>query len=81
MKDGICPKCGSSNVRSGVDVIMKGGGHGANTIPITAFTSARLDNYVCVDCGFVESYVADQEKLDKIIEKWPRVGEEEGQGW
>lgn len=77
MKNGTCPKCGSQAVYSGVDVLMKGGGHGSNSIPITSFTSARLDNYVCVECGFVESYIADREKLDKIIEKWPRVGEEE----
>ncbi len=79
MKDGICPKCGSHAVYSGVDVLMKGGGHGANTIPITSFTGARLDNYVCGECGYVESYIADREKLEKIIDKWPRVGEE--QGW
>ncbi len=81
MKNGICPKCGSKAVYSGVDVLMKGGGHGSNTIPITSWTMARLDNYVCVDCGFVESYIADREKLEKIIEKWPRVGEEHGHGW
>ncbi len=75
MKDGICPKCNAQEIYSGVEVLMKGGGHGSNTIPITTFTAARLDNYVCVACGYVESYVADPEKLEKIIECWPRVGE------
>ena len=77
MKDGICPKCGSDQVYTGADVLMKGCGHGSNTIPITTFTSARLDNYVCAGCGYVESYIADPYKMEKIIERWPRVGEEQ----
>ena len=81
MKDGICPKCGSQAIYSGVDVLMKGGMNRSNSIPITTFTLARLDNYVCGDCGFVESYIADSDKLERIIEEWPRVGEEEGTGW
>ena len=77
MKNGTCPKCGSTHVYSGVDVLMKGGAQRSNTIPITTLTLARLDNYVCVDCGFVESYIGEREKIEKIIEKWPRVGEEQ----
>lgn len=76
MKSGVCPKCSSSQIYSGVDVFMKGGGHGGNRIPITSFTSARLDNYVCVECGYVESYISERDKLEKIVEKWPRPGEE-----
>jgi hypothetical protein len=32
-----------------------------------------LDNYVCVACGYVESYVLDASSLGKIAEKWPKV--------
>jgi hypothetical protein len=32
-----------------------------------------LDNYVCVACGYVESYILDASKLRKITEKWPKV--------
>ena len=75
MKSGICPQCGSGQVFSGADVFGKSVGQ--NSIPITAFTWAGLDNYVCTECGYVESYVANREKLKKIEEKWPRPGEEQ----
>ena len=81
MKNGICLKCGSKAIYSGIDVFMKGGMSRSNSIPITTFTMARLDNYVCARCGFVESYVADRENLERIIEKGPRVGEEHGHRW
>ena len=80
MKGGTCPNCGSAHVYSGADMLLKGGMNRPNSISITTFTMARLDNYVCADCSYVENYIADQEDLDKIREKWPRVGEEEG-GW
>jgi hypothetical protein len=34
---------------------------------------AALDNYVCVDCGLVESYVAEAYMLKKISQKWKSV--------
>ena len=30
-----------------------------------------LDNYVCADSGYVESCIADREKLREIVAKWP----------
>ncbi|MBN1638837.1 MAG: hypothetical protein JW866_07710 [Ignavibacteriales bacterium] len=74
MKKGKCPKCGSSNIYEGTKVKMKGGSHGSNSIPITSWSAAPLDNYVCIDCGYVESYIANKEKLEKIKEKWPKFG-------
>jgi hypothetical protein len=40
---------------------------------MTFWSAAPLDNYVCVACGYVESYVGDATKLQKIVENWPRV--------
>ena len=34
---------------------------------------AALDNYVCTACGLVESYIADQAKLEEIAQRWDRV--------
>jgi len=73
MKTGICPKCGSHEVYGGTEVKWKSGGYNFNCIPITAFTATALDNYVCVDCGYVESYVTDKAKIQKLREKWPKV--------
>lgn len=52
---------------------MKSGSYGSNSIPVTGFSSAALDNYVCVNCGYVESYIANPDKLRKIAEKWEAV--------
>ena len=31
---------------------------------------AALDNYVCTDCGYLESYIAEKDKLKEITESW-----------
>lgn len=71
MRSGICPNCGNSEVYAGTDVKVKKGRY--NVIPIALLTEAALDNYVCVECGYVESYVADRAKLEKIKAKWQKV--------
>jgi predicted nucleic-acid-binding Zn-ribbon protein len=70
MKKGQCPKCGLLNV------YMKNNGIAANTylfVSISGFSYVYLDNYICTDCGYVESYVADKSKLPAIASKWDRV--------
>lgn len=76
LRSGICPYCGSDRVYSGTDAPMKQGTHDSNAIPITLWDSAPLDNYVCANCGFVESYIGDRRLLDMIEKKWPRVGKD-----
>ncbi len=70
MKTGKCPKCGSEKIFSAVDMPLKGGPFGSNSIPVSLTSMAALDNYVCVDCGLVERYVADKEKLEEIARRW-----------
>ncbi len=76
MKDGKCPKCGSSKVFAATDLPLKGGPFGSNTIPVSLTSMAPLDNYVCTDCGYLERYVADADKLKEISRKWIDVNEE-----
>ena len=75
MKTGVCPKCSSSAVYSGADIPLKKGPFGSNAIPLSMTSIAALDNYVCADCGYVESYVGESEKLKEIQHKWVRVAE------
>lgn len=75
MKQGKCPRCGSEEVHSGVEVLPKSGPFGSNSIPISIVSIAALDNYVCTDCGYLERYIADAEKLKEIVQKWPKVNE------
>lgn len=75
MKSGTCPKCGSSQVYTATDLPLKGGPFSSNSIPISLTSMASLDNYVCVDCGSVERYVADEFKLKEVERKWELVSE------
>ena len=75
MLDGICPKCGSSEVYAGTRVSNKQGSYYTNTIPVSFWRTATLDNYVCGQCGYVESYIANDTDLARIRDNWPLVGE------
>ena len=77
MKNGKCPKCGSENVYTPDDLPLKGGPFGSNSIPVSLTSMAPLDNYVCADCGLLESYVADEDKLKEIARKWKNVNEKD----
>jgi predicted RNA-binding Zn-ribbon protein involved in translation (DUF1610 family) len=75
MKQGQCPKCGSARIFSAEDLPLKSGPFGSNSIPVSLTSMAALDNYVCADCGLVESYVADEHMLKKISRQWKAVNE------
>lgn len=77
MRDGICPKCGSTDVHSGADLprSTKLGSYWSNAVPVTMWAYTALDNYVCLTCGYVESYISEASALSKIRKKWPRVQE------
>ena len=73
MKTGICPKCSSHEVFSGAGIALKKGPFGSNSIPIGLTSIAALDNLVCAECGYVESYVSDPEKWVEISRKWDKI--------
>jgi predicted nucleic-acid-binding Zn-ribbon protein len=73
MKKGICPRCQSKEIFSGTQVINKSGNHFSNAIPVSFFRAAALDNFVCGQCGYVESYIAKEKDLATIKKKWPLV--------
>ncbi|MBA3315119.1 MAG: hypothetical protein M3552_19915 [Planctomycetota bacterium] len=65
MKSGSCPKCGGNDIR----LQHRGWGH-RNFLPSTFWGKAiRLDNYACVTCGFVESYVEPGD-FDRLANSW-----------
>jgi len=73
MKNGTCPLCGGKEIYSGTVVKWKSGMHDSNTIPVTSFRTAPLDNYVCGQCGYVWSFIAREKDLAAIKKKWPLV--------
>ena len=71
MRDGRCPRCGSTAVYAK-----------RNAFDTTVIDGKRVetDGYLCTSCGFMESYVSDKGKLDEVVRRaeklgdWKRVG-------
>ena len=57
-KSGFCPKCGSADL-----VVVEPGLY--NSFPAGMFAAARLERYVCLDCGFSEEWV-EEAALEKV---------------
>ena len=62
MKDGICAKCGETEVYTSNDDLVKG------DVPISLFSKTSLRIYVCAMCGYVEHYVQNEKDLIKITD-------------
>lgn len=77
MRSGQCPKCGSYEIYSGAEIHQKEGRDGANTIPVGGLYGVQipLDNFVCLSCGYVESYISDIRGLQNIRAKWRPINE------
>jgi len=69
MKSGRCPKCQSTEIRTGP---TRGGRQSmTNTFNVTWFRRATPTRYVCVSCGYMEQYVNDDARR-VIQELWAR---------
>ena len=72
MKTGHCPKCNSQDVHTGAGIREKE--------KIALHTGEgifgplwKMSQYVCVSCGYVETYLEDNEGLSYVAQHWPRV--------
>src|SRR5262245_19115052 len=52
MRTGVCPKCGAKEIRR-----RSGGGVDGCRVPTGLLTSARIDRFACVSCGYLEQYL------------------------
>ena len=70
-----CPKCGSEEVLKikGRDVSVNERGY--NVVPLWFGYAARIDRWVCYDCGYSEEWV-DQEALEDVKNHWKKRQEE-----
>ena len=68
MKNGKCPRCNSREIYK----------HYANTqrshLSVSLFKQAKLQDYVCASCVYLEVYIMKEEDLKKIKDKWKRAG-------
>jgi predicted nucleic-acid-binding Zn-ribbon protein len=85
MRSGTCPKCQSNAVffsdAEGLQAPIKASS-GALLLNIykdgkwvPAITLLTVDVYVCQNCGYLETYAHEPEKLEKLTESsnWRRV--------
>lgn len=79
MKNGICPRCNHTQVYSSSKLRAETGS--ASSIPLSYIRSIPLDNYVCTNCGYVESYVSEPEMLSRIADIWPQVDPPSGESY
>ena len=78
MKNGTCPKCNSSNIVMKNMGFLMGAGDAETYLQFwpddkAPSESAECDNYVCLDCGYFESYIVDKASLEILGKKWTRV--------
>jgi hypothetical protein len=89
MKNGICPKCSSSEVYRSFSESSLGAGLRADDGLLMVnlhkegkglfgddFTLLTVEGYLCRSCGYVESYVHDLERLSQKLDEatnWEKV--------
>ena len=64
MQERKCPKCGQSNIAGPHRIAGKYSVH----VQLSAFHTATLHSFTCVNCGYTELYV-DQKGLENIRNK------------
>jgi hypothetical protein len=74
MKDGTCPKCGSTEVRTTRDDFGYRDGGAKIYLSTSMLTEGSpVDTYLCTGCGYYERFVVDADKLAQVAEKWPKA--------
>lgn len=66
MKSGKCVKCGSENVYMKQQELGEYRIDGRPTETLS---------YICTDCGFFETFVTDQKRLQSIVERAAKLGD------
>lgn len=77
MKNGTCPRCGSTEVYDGSRA-AKGQLSVPHSVPLGTVSRAVITDLVCGACGYMESYILDADALTDIAKRWPRVEASEG---
>ncbi len=70
MKSGVCPKCGRDEVY--VDNPWMQTTHGIDVM-LLAIPPIYTDLLVCVNCGYLEFYLAKDGDAEKIAKKFQKV--------
>jgi predicted nucleic-acid-binding Zn-ribbon protein len=74
LKSGTCPKCGSNEVYNDSKKMPNNQRAYINISATRAFT---VVTYICINCGYFEEYIKDEDLRDeknilKIKDKWSK---------
>jgi predicted nucleic-acid-binding Zn-ribbon protein len=70
MKSGICPKCASDEIYQSPDGELSAATHTLIKRAWHSVTQVNLLRLICANCGYVETYVADEKLLPDIRKYW-----------
>lgn len=70
----VCPKCGSNHIVSPRYTVAPKNTGAFDSVPLGAFTAARIHRYICTDCGYVEFWI-EQPDLDQVRKRYPQSRE------
>jgi hypothetical protein len=75
LPEGVCPKCGSTEIyvddRGLVDA--SGGITVINLHDIWHGSKASINTYICVACGYLELFLGEMDRIPDIVQSWRRV--------
>lgn len=76
LSEGVCPKCGSTEIyaddRGLADAT--GGITVLNLHDLWHGSTAPISTYLCATCGYLELFLADTRLIAEIAQRWRRVG-------
>jgi predicted RNA-binding Zn-ribbon protein involved in translation (DUF1610 family) len=75
MRSGTCPKCHQPTVYRSSEGVGFSYGDGEFMVHVKEWitSASKLQQYVCVGCGYFEAYIDDPSKLRKVAASWKRV--------
>ncbi len=71
MRNGLCPKCGTATIFAKENGL--GGLRGIRVRIANVTTEHQVVAYVCVTCGYSETYVTDRAAIDLIRRDWTPI--------
>ncbi len=72
MRNGKCPKCGSTTIHSQANGLLFAGRNEYIHLGMAHYPT-DIVSFLCVSCGYFENYLSDPKKLAEAAQQWPKV--------
>lgn len=63
-----CPKCNGLNIYRAEKSRSE-----RSYLAVAAFSRAKVEIYICSECGYIEEYLKSKEDLEKIIKHGTKI--------